>query len=181
MTFNLCDVKHLLEKPEFPAPPLPASKLLIHWLLATLQPPLHLTGNYAALHSRLLLPPGDGQRLLVRPGPVRAAPEVRELSGIHRAAHPGQQEGGHEECWQRSGHQRHREEAGALLRFNAHKEAVFPAEKVAESDLGCKVCWFNLTALETMSTSGIVRIHWFSFFWSVLFSDTKKIHTFVSE
>lgn len=125
-------------------------------------PTKRLTGNYVA-QSRLLFPPGDSERLLVRPGPVPAAPEVRKLSGIHRAAHPGQQEGVHEECWQLSGHQCYREEAGALLRFNAHKEAVFPAEKVAESRLGRKVCWFYTTALETVSTSGSVRIHQFSF------------------
>lgn len=129
-----------------------------------------LTRNYVALQSRLLFPPGDHKRLLVRSGSMRAAPEVRELSGIHGAAHPGQQEGVDEECGQLSGHQRHREEAGALLRFNAHKKAVFPAEKVAESDLGGKVCWFYLTALETMSTSGSVKIHlFFSFFFSSMY------------
>lgn len=107
---------------------------------------------------------------------MRAAPEVRQLPGIHGAAHAGQQEGVHEECGQLSGHQRHREEAGALLRVHAHKEAVFPAQKVAESELGCEECWFYMTALETMSTSGSVRIHPF-FFWSLRLRDTTVKRT----
>lgn len=125
-----CDVKRLLEKPV----PSTSTSLM-----------RELIQERCAPQSRLLFPPGDHQRLLVRPGSVRAAPEVRELSGIHGAAHPGQQEGVDEERGQLSGQQRHREEAGALLRFNAHKEAVFPAEKVAESALGGKMCWFYLT------------------------------------
>lgn len=131
----------MLVKPEFPAPRLSADGLQIHRLL----PLKLLTGDLVALCSRLLFPPGDHQRILVRPGPVRAAAEARRLSGVHRAAHPGQQEGVHEERGQLPGHQRHREEAGALLRVNAHKEAVFPAQKVAESEVGCNVCWFYTT------------------------------------
>lgn len=122
---------------------------------------------------RLLFPPGDRQRLLVRPGPVRAAPEVRELAGIHGAAHPGQQEGVDEERGQLSGQQRHREEAGALLRLNAHKEAVFPAEKVAESiSVLFFFCFFffYLTALGTPCRLQEVSefISLFFFFSSVL-------------
>lgn len=66
---------------------------------------------------------------------MRAAPTVWELSRIHRAAHIGQQKGVDEDCDYVSERQRFREEADALLRFNAHKEAVLSTKRVAESDL----------------------------------------------
>lgn len=86
-----------------------------------------------ASHSRLLLAPGYGERFVVHPGPVRAAEEVRRLSGIHRTPDAGQPHGVGEERFVKQGQGVHRQEAGALLRLHAHQEALLPPQKVKPS------------------------------------------------
>ena len=81
---------------------------------------------------RVLLPQGDGQRLLVHPGPVRDPAELRRLPGVHGAADTGEQEGVPAQRGTRRRPQRHREEADSLLRLHAHQEALLPNKTVGE-------------------------------------------------
>lgn len=91
------------------------------------------------LLSRLLLPPGDCERLLVHPGSVWTPPQIWKLPGIHRAADAGQQEGVHEERRVLLRPKRYWEETGALLRLHAHQKTLLPPKEVRATVLRCLV------------------------------------------
>lgn len=105
--------------------------------VVAVNPRFDINSFYVVFKSRLQLFPEQSQRDLVHPELVRAAQEVWGRSGIHRPAHPCQQESVHDECGQHWAPCIEWKETDTLLYFNAHERTVFPSKNVAESAAKC--------------------------------------------